>query len=247
MTAQKHLKQLIRTRMQKTGERYATARRQLIGKIQPENTDPLTRWHFPGNVPATTALRILLTHHGLRAPHTGEPFSEAMLFGIAGGIGIGVFSFFYEREDFASFFVAGRHQWHDDEGYLKNALIRFGLKPVVQESGGATTAAQQLRAMLEQNGPSIAWVDMAGLPHRALPKQYSGGGYHVIIVYRVDEAGGTALIGDSTDEPISIPLTDLGQARARIKKQKNRLLSLASIPKNYKQPEHAALVQAGLK
>ena len=53
MTAQKHLKQLIRARMQKTGERYATARRHLIGTTQTDNSDPTTRWHFPGNVPGT--------------------------------------------------------------------------------------------------------------------------------------------------------------------------------------------------
>ena len=64
--------------------------------------------HFAGNVPATAALRILLTHAGVRAPHTGAPFTEAMVFGIAGGIGIGVVSFYYEKEDFASFFIGGR-------------------------------------------------------------------------------------------------------------------------------------------
>jgi hypothetical protein len=53
-----------------------------------------------------------------------------LLFGIAGGIGIGVFSFYYEREDFATFYVAGRHQWHDDEAYLRNALTLFGFKPL---------------------------------------------------------------------------------------------------------------------
>ncbi len=246
MTAQKHLKQLVRARMQKTGERYASARRQLIGTIQTDNSDPSTRWHFPGNVPATTALRIMLAHHGVRAPHTGEPFSEAMLFGLAGGVGIGVFSFFYEKENFASFFVAGRHQWHDDEAYLRDALARFGLQAVVQESGGAKTAAQQLRTLLDQYGPCIAWVDMAGLPHRALPAQYSGGGYHVVMVYRVNEAEGTALIGDLTDAPLNIPLEALAAARARIKKQKNRLLALAPLPKNYAQLALAELVRAGL-
>lgn len=246
MTAQKHLKQLIRARMQKTGERYATARRHLIGNFQTDNSDPNTRWHFPGNVPGTTALRILLTHLGARAPHTGEPFTEAMLFGLAGGLGIGVFSFYYEKEDHASFFLAGRHQWHDDEAYLKDAFTRFGLQTVVQESGGAKAAAQQLRTMLEQNGPCVAWVDMAGLPHRAMPSEFSGGGYHIVLVYRVNEADGTALIGDLTDDPISIPLEALAAARARIKKQKNRVLGLAQLPKNYAQPALAELVRAGL-
>lgn len=246
MTAQKHLKQLIRARMQKTGERYATARRHLIGNFQTKNTDPATRWHLPGNVPGTTALRILLTHHGLRAPHTGEPFSEAMLFGLAGGLGIGVFAFYYEKEDHASFFIAGRHQWHDDEAYLKDALARFGLQTVVQESGGAKAAAQQLRTMVEQYGPCVAWVDMAELPHRAMPSEYSGGGYHIVLVYRINESDRTALIGDLTDDPISIPLDALAAARARIKKQKNRVLALAPLPKNYQQPALAELVRAGL-
>src|SRR5262245_58043441 len=113
MTAHKHLKQRVRARMQKTGESYATARRHVLPQATTAGTDPALHWHFPGNVPATTALRVLLAHAGLRAPHTGEPPSEAMLFGLAGGVGIGVFSFFYEKEGSASFFLAGRHLLHD--------------------------------------------------------------------------------------------------------------------------------------
>src|SRR5262245_12719477 len=120
MTAHKHLKQLIRARMETTGERYAAARRQVLRQApaSPPGTDPAVPGHFPGTIPATTALRVIVTHAGLVAPHTGEPYSEAMLFGIAGGIGAGVFSFVYEKEDFASFFIAGRHNWQDDLGYL---------------------------------------------------------------------------------------------------------------------------------
>ncbi|MDX2043218.1 MAG: DUF4872 domain-containing protein [Acidobacteriota bacterium] len=244
MTAQKHLKQLVRARMQKTGERYATARRHLIGNFQNQNSTPTTRWHFPGNVPATTALRILLSHHGVRAPHTGEPFTEAMLFGLAGGIGIGVFAFYYQKEDHASFFLAGRHQWHDDAAYLDEALQRFGFKSVIQESGGAKAAEQQLRSALER-GPCVVWVDMAELPHRAMPKEFSGGGYHVVVTYRINDDE-TALIGDLTDAPISIPLADLARSRARIKKQKHRLLSLNVVPANANL-DLKALVQAGLR
>ncbi|MFL5800856.1 MAG: hypothetical protein ACJ8CR_03865 [Roseiflexaceae bacterium] len=118
MTGQKHLKQLVRARMEKTGERYTTARRHIIRHVAPAPSDPAAHWHMPGNVPATTALRIILAHAGVYAPHTDQPFSEAMLFGIAGGIGVGVFSFFYEREDVATFFIAGRHEWHDDLAYM---------------------------------------------------------------------------------------------------------------------------------
>jgi hypothetical protein len=244
MTAHKHLKQLVRARMQKTGESFATARRQIIRGAEPQHDDPTTRWHVPGNVPATTALRVLLAHAGVRDPHTGAPFSEAMLFGIAGGIGVGVFSFFYEREDTATFYIAGRHQWHDDAAYLRDALSSFGIEPVVQETGGAKAAEQQLRDALERHGPCVAWVDLAELPHRAMPSAWSGGGYHVITVYRVEAQGGTALIGDLTDDPISISLADLARARARIKKQRHRLLS---IPPAHSPPELGDLVRAGLE
>jgi hypothetical protein len=243
MTGQKHLKQLIRTRMQKTGERYATARRNIVRHADPAPSDPTARWHMPGNVPATTALRMILAHAGVRAPHTGQPFSEAMLFGIAGGIGVGVFSFYYEREDVATFFLAGRHQWHDDLAYLNEALARLGITAALQESTGAKVAARQLDEMLGSYGPCVAWVDMATLPHRAMPASWSGGGYHVVTVYRVDSQSGTALIGDLTDDPIEIKLDDLARARARIKKQRQRLLA---IPPSPSPTDLAALVRGGL-
>src|SRR5688572_3782700 len=126
MTVRKHFKQLVRDRMNKTGESYSTARRQLLKNNQPP-ADPTTRWHFPGSVPATTALRVLLAAAGV------GPFSEEMLFGIAGGVGIGVAAFRYEKEDFSSFFLAGRHQWYDDLGYLTAALARFGIRPTIRE------------------------------------------------------------------------------------------------------------------
>jgi hypothetical protein len=243
MTVRKHLKQLVRSRMQKTGESYASARRQVIRQVPTRAGDPATRWHLPGNVPATTALRILVSHAGIRDPHTGQPFTEAMFFGIAGGIGVGVFSFYYEKGDSASFYVAGRHRWDDTSDYLQAACKRLGLTPVVRESSGAKTAEKQLRECLGE-GPCVAWVDMAHLPHRGLPEWCSGGAYHVITVYRLDDDTSSALIGDLADDPISIALPDLARARERIKSQKNRLLSVAEAPSP---KELAPLVREGLE
>jgi hypothetical protein len=244
MTAHKHLKQRIRARMEKTGESYAAARRQVIRSIEQEQDASATRRHLPGNIPATAALRTLFAHSNMLAPHTHAPFSEAMLFGMAGGIGMGVFSFYYQKEDVATFFLAGRHKWHDDAAYLSDALDLFDIQPIIQETGGAKAAEQQLRDTLERYGPCIAWVDMAELPHRAMPSSWSGGAYHVITIYGVDATAGTAQIGDLTDDPISISLADLARARARIKKQRHRLLAL---PQAGTVPDLATLVQSGLQ
>jgi hypothetical protein len=242
MTKHKHFKDLVRSRMKKTGERYAAARRQVIAASAQGANAP--RSDRSGSIPATTALGVLLNHAGVGNPHTGRPFTEAMLFGVAGGIGIGVFSFLYEKADFASFFIAGRHLWHDDLAYLQSACKRLDVTANVRESSSAKAADKQLRAALTDGQPCIAWVDAASLPHRAMPAHMSGGGYHVINIFSIDDAAGTARIGDLTDEPIDMPLSDLATARARIKKQKNRLLTLGGAKAT---PDLRPLVREGLR
>src|SRR5262249_23922096 len=86
------------------------------------------------------------------------------------------------------------------------------------------------------------WVDLAHLPHRAVPARYSGSGYHVITVYRLDTD--TALIGDLTDEPVSIPLAELATPRGRIKKKKNQILAVPGAPPS---PPLLQLVRDGLR
>jgi hypothetical protein len=244
MTKHKHLKRRVRDRMLKAGESYVSARRNVLRQGAPSAAGSTERPHFAGNVPAATALRALLAHRGVRAPHTGQPFSEAMVFGIAGGIGAGVFAFRYEKEDFSSFFVAGRHLWEDDLSYLQRAADRFGVKTQTQEASGAKKGLLQLQELLQAAGPVIAWVDLANLPYRGMPEYWSGGGYHVIVVYEVDVAQGQATVGDLADLPITISLQELAVARARIGKQKHRLLGLTGEPAAI---DLAAAIQDGLR
>ena len=154
--------------MAKTGERYATARRHILGDVPVGDAKTRRAAHLTGNVPATTALRALLTAAGTRAPHTNEPFTEAMLFGIAGGIGIGIYSFVYEKENFASFYVAGRHDWASDLGYLTRAAQRLGGEAIIAE--GAKLSAQAIANTFAAGQPCIIWVDAAGLSYKRCPR-----------------------------------------------------------------------------
>ena len=213
--------------------RRANATSSHVGEFSSKTPKPVAKgpaqFHLPGNVPATTALRVLLSASSLGSER--KTMSEAMLFGIAGGIGAGVFAFRYQKEDFSSFFVAGRHLWHDDLAYIQTACNRLGVQVEVQETGGAKTAQRQLQDALRDSAPLIAWVDMGALPRRQNFAQCMlGGQYHVISIYGIDDASGQALIGDLADQPDQISLEALAQARAQIKKQKNRLLWLADAP-----------------
>jgi hypothetical protein len=53
MTERKHFKQLVRSRMEKTGESYSTARRQLVRQTATAAPTLPQRQHFPGSIPAT--------------------------------------------------------------------------------------------------------------------------------------------------------------------------------------------------
>ena len=65
MTARKHLKQLVRDRMRKTGERYTVARRHIV--------DADTSWEFRGGVHGdTAAFANVLANLGVVAPHTAS-------------------------------------------------------------------------------------------------------------------------------------------------------------------------------
>jgi hypothetical protein len=200
-----------------------------------------TPGHTTGNVPAATALRTLLTAAGIRDPHTNEPFSEAMIFGIAGGIGIGMFSFLYEKADFASFFIAARNDWANDVRYLTRGAERFGANAVVAE--GAKPANQAIARALEEGRPSIVWVDAVGLPYKAMPEVFGGMASHVVVLYSMDDSSGTAQIGDLSEAPITIPIKTLSLARARIKKDKHRVMTVGTTAKA---PALADQVNAGL-
>jgi hypothetical protein len=85
MTKQKHLKARVRARMSKTGESYASARRNVV--LQTPTTQPSSdRYRLCGGIhPDTAAVANALANHGVVGTHSGRPLSEAMILGIGGG------------------------------------------------------------------------------------------------------------------------------------------------------------------
>jgi hypothetical protein len=226
MTTQKHAKARVRARMARTGERYATARSHVMREASGNAaaaatpTRPSTRQHAAGTNAGAAALRTLLAA-------AGAPVSEPVALVLGGGIGLGVFQFHYAAEDVATFFLAGRHRWDDDQAFLSEGLRRAGCEPLVTETTSATRADRQLREALAAGEPVVAWLDFAELGTRAYPASYSGGGYHVVVVRDIDDARGVAHIDDLADGPLAVPLEDLARARGRIAKDRHRLLRRA--------------------
>jgi Domain of unknown function (DUF4872)/Butirosin biosynthesis protein H, N-terminal len=226
MTSHKHLKSRVRDRMQRTGESYTTARR-IVLTGRPQDDAPSSSADLAGLTPEAAALRVLLADAGVVAPHTQRPWTEAMLLGLTGGIGVAVFSFRYEADDVSTLFLGARRP--DTADAMVAGLERLGIDHTVGETGGALAAERRLRDDLAAHGTVAAWVDAATLATRGMPASWQGGSYHVLAVLELDDDAGTARLADLAASAVVVDQATLAAARARIRKQRNRVLAVSGV------------------
>ncbi|MCA9291782.1 MAG: BtrH N-terminal domain-containing protein, partial [Phycisphaerales bacterium] len=145
MTKQREFKQRVRARMAKTGERYAAARMHLLG-AEP-GTDaprPGMRGIWPGYPRCgglcgdTGAMRNVVEQRGIRSPHDGAPYSEAMLTGLCGGIGF-LYAVFEYKGMPPLLSVMPRHDTMPDS-FIAGGLDRLNATVTTSETGSAAVA-----------------------------------------------------------------------------------------------------------
>jgi Domain of unknown function (DUF4872)/Butirosin biosynthesis protein H, N-terminal len=218
MPTDKDFKRLVRARMGRTGESYTTARSHLRPGPDPARPGPLSGRH-----PDTTALARLLAALGVADPATGRPLGEAVLLGVAGGIGVAYFVFEYEQEDLSTFYLGGRiNSYVQRQDATQAALARLGVPVQVRRTTGPATAERQLRAALDQGRPVIATVDVARLLYRAMPDWLCGMMPQDVLVELRRDA---PVLWDLAPEPIPVTWAELADARAGVRSAKHRLVT----------------------
>ncbi|MFE5670792.1 BtrH N-terminal domain-containing protein [Agromyces sp. NPDC056523] len=219
MTTRKHLKQLVRERMRKTGERYTVARRHIA--------ESDSSWEFRGGLDGdTAALTNVLANLGVVAPHTGEPLTEAMVLGVGGGLGAGYILWEFDSHPLRSrvLTLGFRRLWQYPDRWARGTAERLGLHADQHETGGGKRAAAELDAQLERGLPAIAWIDPYTLGHRGEPEWLDGyGGPPVVVTERVGDA---YAIDDRSSSRILVPADRLAAARARVGSYRNRLITI---------------------
>jgi hypothetical protein len=180
----------------------------------------LPKYHeFEGLHYETGTLRNALAYQGVKAPHTGKPISEALLLGVSGGITVGYFTFEYKGYD-PHVALLTRNTFNP----LETIFDRLALPREVLQTSKPETALENLIGVLESGHAAIVWTDMWSVPYNSLPHDDQKWGMTPILVYGVE--GGQAYIADCSRKPFVIPLDALMKARARIKDDKFRVLSL---------------------
>ncbi len=195
--------------------------------------------YFFGAHCETASVRHLLASLGVKSPHDHKPFSEAMLFGIGGGIS--VLHFVFEYKGFPPHFYLGTRLASPTDDLLKNIFARLGLTMKNQQAANPKQAAAQLVAALERGQPAMVWADTASLKYNALERNPFGGVALPVVVFGYDEKANAVHIADRARVPLKCTLKEFADARARAK---NRLLTLAA-PK--KLPNLNAAILAGIR
>ena len=193
---------------------------------------------FGGRYWDTAAIRNALDYQGVKAAHSGEPFSEAMLLGISGGITFGYFTFHYKGYD-PQVNLLTRNTFAP----MEKIFERLGIAREARQSTSANKGRQNLIQALEAGYAPLASPDMWLLPYNALAYDAGMWGGMPLVIFGYEPEKGEAYIADRSRVPLTVRAEDLDKARARIKKEKHRLLLL----RHPDEAKLAAAVRQGLE
>src|SRR5262245_40584810 len=167
--------------------------------------------HTPCIYHETGFVRDILNNHGVVAPHTGEPFSEAMIFGLSGGLGGGYFLCGGSAGRFLQ--ILGTHHGIClRQEFCETLADRLGGKIVVKETGGAKAAQTHLRESLAEGQPVLVWAARGLLPQHCVVEQRSCIFTYHLLVVGLDEDAGEAHVLDRAADPYTLPTETLAEA-----------------------------------
>jgi hypothetical protein len=178
-----------------------------------------TKTQLNGRYWETGSIHNALAMQGVKAPHTGEPYSEALLLGVSCGIAFGYFTFEYKgflrhvalltRNTFNPFPVI---------------LERLGIAQDILQTNKAEIAEKNVQNTLDSGLYPILWADQFSLPYNGLPADEPMWGMMPILALESD--GKTVTVADRSSQAFHLSMAELTKARGRVKDDKYRLITL---------------------
>ncbi len=176
---------------------------------------------YGGRDGETGSLWALLRHQGVTAPHTGEPYSEASLFGIGGGVGM----VYWAMDHCGGHYLGLGTRFSTKEAekplFVMSICDRIGAKTRLVTASSPAAGRKKLIAELDAGNTPIVWAHRGDLPYFAEPT-YSQT-YHTLLVSHIDDAG-TAHVADISNKRLSVTLDDLDHARRTTWSPKFRMM-----------------------
>ena len=178
-----------------------------------------TKTQFTGRHYETGSIHNALALQGVKAPHTGKPYSEALLLGVSGGIAFGYFTF-----EYTGYLPHVAMLTRNTFSPFTTILERLGIAQDVQQTNKADAAEQNLRDVLDSGLHPLVWADYFLMPYNDLP--FDKGMWGMLPFLAVETDGQTVMIADRSSQPLHVAMADLTKARGRVKEDKFRLMTL---------------------
>ena len=158
------------------------------------------------------ALKNVLGYLGVINPITKKPFTEEMLFGIGGGIGITYFAF--EFSDRKAVVVGTRiHTPMETKNaeFIQRICNRIGISCQMKTSSNEKAAQNSLKKALDKGQKPIVWVNPEALPY--LPRLQNLFCYYPIVIYGYDDEENLVYVSDRRDGPLTMSQSNLAASR----------------------------------
>ncbi|MDX2140262.1 MAG: DUF4872 domain-containing protein [Chloroflexota bacterium] len=180
--------------------------------------------HFDGLPWATGYLVNALAYQGALAPHTGKPYTEALLMGINGGLSAGYYAFAYEGYDPHLHFLT-RYPFNEEPGAVFERLA------IPQESRTTTDPLKGVANVIDglvAGKPVIVWLDhlTLGAGDLSVPQEYWM--INPVLVFGYDREAGTVQIANRARVPFTVSTDTFAAARARIAKTRHRIMTIGT-------------------
>lgn len=195
---------------------------------------------FAGRAPVSASIRNALDYQGVVAPHSGKPYSEALLAGVAGGICFGYFTFHYEGHN-PQVNILTRNSFHN---YGWDAIVsRLRMEQKVINSTTPEKAEAKLIESLEGGKVPIVLADVFTLGYEHSEFGEGMWAMQPMVVCEYDRDNDRASTADRAICAHSIPASLLREARERVKKVRCRMTIVSPPDADYLQ----AAVREGLR
>ncbi|MFN0119824.1 MAG: BtrH N-terminal domain-containing protein [Blastocatellia bacterium] len=176
----------------------------------------------------SAALRNVLAQAEARAPHSGAPWSEAMLFGLGGGLGFG---YGVSQEQKTALPALSFRAPAGGGDFLKKVCRNIAVRADFETTGGPVAATTQVKKQLGAGKPVIAWGSLAMLSWYGPPASFSRDALHALVVYGWDDRFDLVCVDDHSTMPRHMTVEEFATFRGAIPALKHLTLTVSTTRK----------------
>ena len=177
--------------------------------------------YINGYFATTACIRSKKKNKNYFVPKQNKTYSENLLFGIAGGIGIGYILWNYKSKNRKQLSLHFHNHWGKETRTMTELSKRIGLDLNITETTSSRKAYNNLRVTLDKGDYIIVWVDRNKLPYNFEPLDKYEKTPHPVVITNFNKETNIVTVDDLAKGGFELTMDELKIARRNIPSLKN--------------------------